>query len=301
MKIIRFIVMAALLSACQIPKKGADTGVLQEFDQPAAFGKNKDYYNAHPVFNPIVKKEGTLVRFCTPAGAPTGIYYDSTKLLDVDEHKPSEYAIATFESGMKLDYAEKIINEAIRGVFHDGYYADFEDKINSPAGQELLSKARIGKPVTIAVRSRGTTEELYQVPLIIEGKIVAIATVAKETGGEISGCEFLITRETPSELPKDGIIPFFSKKTLLEEVSHGESSSKFKTQGLTEDSVNPKRVFVAAQPKISQGGIVWLLGEGQRSILMTHNGSLFVPESSIPTSRNSIQTNSPYRIKVRPL
>lgn len=265
---------------------------------PEASLKGDEYYKKHPVFTPVVQKTGSITKFLTPDGRETLIRYDSTKLIDIDKRSHDGFKIASVASQAELEKTEQIINTAVVGAFQEGFYADLQPSIETPVGEAIINKSEIAKPVEVEVANDGLLEKMYEVPVVYNDKVAAIARVGEYKGESgYSPISYAVPNSDPSTMPGDGIVPVYSLDTAKSELS-SDSSRGYQTLSLTAGSTQFKRIYMKTEPRISDKGSVILFGSNSASYVMNAWGDIFKADGSYSISSTGRKMPSTHRVKL---
>jgi hypothetical protein len=261
---------------------------------------DKAFYENNPIFTPVAKINGDIVEFHHPNGTPTKISYDINKLVDVDSFNGKSFNTSTFKSADEREKAISIINQSIIQAFRDGYYADYRSHIDTPAWNSVMNDIAIGKPVKVDLRFDALPTQLYEVPIIYQNKIFVIVKVAEYADeNKIIATSLMISRNSPSELTGDGIVPVYSMSSAMKQAISASAVGKFGTQGIGR-ILAANRVKVITDPVISDSGSVWQVQTEHGFFLINENGSLFRERSGFLLQSNSrLPVNQ--KIKVDPL
>lgn len=265
---------------------------------PDASLKGDEYYKKHPIFTPVIQKTGSVTKFLTPDGRETLIRYDSKKLVDIDKRSHDGFKIASVASQAELEETEQIINTAVVGAFQEGFYADLQPNIETPVGEAIINRSEIAKPVEVEVANDGLLEKMYEVPVVYNDKVAAIARVGEykgETG--YSPISYAVPNSDPSTMPGDGIVPVYSLDTAKSELS-SDSTRGYQTLSLTAGSTQFKRIYMKTEPRISDKGSVILFGSDSASYVMNAWGDIFKADGSYSVSSTGRKMPSTHRVKL---
>lgn len=219
------ILMLIGTSACSLSKTGTVSGSSSVHQ---VINSNLNY----DVLRPHFIDRGNRIEVVSENGSHL-FEYRLDQIVDLD--RPGEQVFADLTD---RNSCISIINAAIVGSFEAGDAIQYGDSLVSGKYNDMISKAKIGRPLTIKnLRVEG--ERFFLVPILWGNKLVAASLL--KTGGGVESLQFIAETKANSslgELPAFDQIPGLSLGAL-------ETVARNRPSYVTQDILNhsPERVY----------------------------------------------------------